>query len=378
MEERILFVDDDENLLSSMKRSLQRHFNVETAGGGEAALAMIPEGFAVVVSDFRMPGMDGVEFLKKVRDLAPLTVRMMLTGYADINTAIEAVNQGNIFRLLTKPCPQETLVAAITAGIEQYRLVTAEREMMEKTLGASMKVLVEMMSLANPGAFSRASRIRRYATLIGRKIGVKNLWQVEIAAALSQIGCITIPEETLVKFYRGSPLSAVEQRMYLSHPRTGADLVGKIPRLEKIAEMILFQEKHYDGTGFPEENRVASSIPEGARILKVAIDFDTLVSAGMDPFNAIVEIKKREGWYDDAMVIALDAVLKKEKLYEIKPVSVEQLAPKMIFAEDVYSDRGALLMQKGVEVTAAMILRLRNVDRHGGIRQPLRVVVGVE
>ncbi|MGV7931273.1 MAG: HD domain-containing phosphohydrolase [Spirochaetota bacterium] len=378
MEEKILFVDDDENLLASMRRSLQKYFNVETAVGAEAGIAIIKDAFAVVVSDFRMPGMDGVQFLSKVREIAPNTVRMMLTGYADINTAIEAVNQGNIFRLLTKPCPQETLIAAITAGIEQYRLIVAEREMMEKTLGASLKVLVELLSLANPGAFSRASRIRRYTTLLGKKMGVKNLWQIEIAAMLSQIGCITIPEETLAKFYRGGPLSAVEQRMYMIHPRTGADLIGKIPRLESIAEMILFQEKHYDGTGFPEDKKVAGAIPEGARILKLAIDFDTLVSSGADPFNAISEIKRRDGWYDDNMVIALDAVLKKEKLYEIKSVSLEQLSARMIFAEDVYSEGGALLMQRGVEVTAAMILRLKNVDKHGGIRQPLRVIVGVE
>jgi signal transduction histidine kinase len=134
MSEKILWVDDDENLLASYRRQLRNKFPVMTAAGGEQGLRIIgAEGpFAVIVSDFRMPGMDGVQFLSKAREAAPDSVRMLLTGYADLQTAIDAVNQGNIFRLLTKPCAPDVLLAALTAGITQYRLIISERERAEK------------------------------------------------------------------------------------------------------------------------------------------------------------------------------------------------------------------------------------------------------
>jgi len=134
MSEKILFVDDDSNLLASYQRQLRSHYAVDTSSNGQQGLEAISRQgpYAIVVSDYRMPGMDGVQFLSRVRELAPDSVRMLLTGYADLQTAIEAVNRGNIFRLLTKPCPSDTLTCALAAGAEQYRLMIAERERVEK------------------------------------------------------------------------------------------------------------------------------------------------------------------------------------------------------------------------------------------------------
>ena len=138
--ERILLVDDDPNVLAGYTRTLRRQLIVETAPGGDAGLAAIAERgpFAVVVSDMRMPGMDGVQFLSQVRRRAPQTVRMMLTGNADQQTAIEAVNEGHIFRFISKPCPPERLLKNLLAGCHQHRLVTAERELLEQTLQGSV------------------------------------------------------------------------------------------------------------------------------------------------------------------------------------------------------------------------------------------------
>src|SRR5689334_22713738 len=124
---KILCVDDDPNILQGYKRAFRRDFEIHIAEGGIEGLAMIEnEGpFAVVVSDMRMPVMDGIQFLIRVRELAPQSVRMMLTGNADQQTAIDAVNQGNIFRFMTKPCPPDVMATMLNAGIEQYRLITA-------------------------------------------------------------------------------------------------------------------------------------------------------------------------------------------------------------------------------------------------------------
>jgi FixJ family two-component response regulator/GGDEF domain-containing protein len=132
--EKVLFVDDEMSALDGFRRILRHEFQVSTAEGGEKGLAMMQRmgPFAVVVSDMRMPGMNGAEFLAKAREKAPDTVRMLLTGHADLDTAIEAVNQGNIFRFLTKPCEKDVLVKAIQSGVAQYRATAADKEVVKK------------------------------------------------------------------------------------------------------------------------------------------------------------------------------------------------------------------------------------------------------
>ena len=130
MSNKILFVDDDSNILDAYKRQLKRQFNVDTAQGGEEGInAIVNNGpYAVIVSDLRMPGMDGNQFLSRVKDLAPESIRMMLTGFADLKTAMDAINRGNIFRLLTKPCAKEVLTDALSEGIEQYNKNTIKAD----------------------------------------------------------------------------------------------------------------------------------------------------------------------------------------------------------------------------------------------------------
>jgi DNA-binding NtrC family response regulator len=141
MSDRILFVDDEPAVLDGYCRLLHKEFSMLTAVGGAAGLELIEgaktDPFAIVVSDMRMPGMDGVQFLSRVRALSPDTVRIALTGQADMQTAADCVNEGSIFRFLTKPCQKDVLGRALTSGLVQYRLVLAEKELLEKTLSKS-------------------------------------------------------------------------------------------------------------------------------------------------------------------------------------------------------------------------------------------------
>ncbi len=164
MAEKILLVDDDHNILDGYRRSLSRDFLIETALGGEQALQLVAEKgpYAVVVSDMRMPGIDGIQLLSEIKTLSPDTVRVMLTGNADMTTAIDAINEGSIFRFLNKPCSKETMGKTLTAAVMQYRLVVAEKQLLEQTLSGTIQVLTEVLSLVNPAAFSRAERARRY------------------------------------------------------------------------------------------------------------------------------------------------------------------------------------------------------------------------
>jgi len=240
MAEKILLVDDESNILDGYRRSLSREFFLETALGGKQALDLFAENgpYAVVVSDMRMPGMDGIELLSKIKAQSPDTIRIMLTGNAEIDTAISAINEGSIFRFLSKPCSKEMMAKTLTAALVQHQLVTAERQLLEETLSRSIQVLTEVLSLVNPAAFSRAERARRYIHHIVTSMKLPNVWQYEVAAMMSQLGCVTLPSETIEAVYKGEKLSANEQAQYDAHLSVAYDLLSKIPRLEPIARMI--------------------------------------------------------------------------------------------------------------------------------------------
>jgi len=401
MSEKILCVDDDFNLLSACQRNLRHRFHIDTAiGGAQGLLAVSVKGpYAVVVSDLRMPGMSGIQFLSRVRECSPDSVRIMLTGYADLDTAIQAVNEGNIFRFLTKPYPPENLAMALEAGIEQYRLVMAERELLEKTLRGSVTVLTEILSLVSPVAFARAMRVRRLVEELANALGAEDTWKIELAAMLSQVGCVTVPDTVLEKANRGDALTEQESRMFRSHPRVGRDLIAHIPRLEDVAEIVYYQDKHYNGQGIPTDDRSGDALPLGARVLHVALDFDALVASGDSPEAAYTKMKSRAGCYEPRVVEVLAAILginsgtktglvrqgpkSREPLlglprahtkYEVKGYPIEELTTCMVLAEDVRSETGALLIAKGQEVTPSLKTRLLNYARTTQVQQPIKVL----
>ena len=243
MSEKVLFVDDDANILAGYQRALRKQFRIEIAVGAEAALKIVERQgpYAVVVSDMYMPGMNGVQFLAKVKEIAPDTVRIMLTGNPDLRTAIEAVHHGHIFRFLTKPCPPESLAMALEAGIEQYRLITAERDLLEKTLSGSVRMLMEILAMVDPHLFGRAQTLRGYIRSLAQTLQVGEIWKLELAATLAQVGLVTIPPVVVLKARAGHPLSEAEQEMLERVPEISHNLLINIPRLDPVARIVLYQ-----------------------------------------------------------------------------------------------------------------------------------------
>ncbi|MFQ5706185.1 MAG: HD domain-containing phosphohydrolase [bacterium] len=377
MTERILFVDDDPNILDSFKRTLSRHYNLETALGGETGLAKIQNNgpFAVIVSDMRMPQMDGVSFLTKAREKTPDSVRILLSGHADLNDAIAVVNRGYIFRFLTKPCPNEIITKALDDAVKQYRLIISERELLEKTLQGSVKVLADILSIVSPDAFSRSTRIRKVARQTAKRLNMSDLWEIELAALLSQIGCVTIPGDILRKKYQGQALSVSEREMFLSHVQVGDELIANIPRLEKIAEAISYQEKRFDGGGPPKDFKKGREIPLISRILKVVLDFDTLVAAGRNATEALDELQTQSEWYDPDVLAALSAeVLSVKQGFVVRTVTTQELKRGMILAADVRTNLGVLLVPKGHEISELQRIRLMNFAQNGHVKEPIKVL----
>jgi response regulator RpfG family c-di-GMP phosphodiesterase len=381
--EEILFVDDEPNLLEGIRRQLRREFSLTTASGGQAALELITSKgpFAVIVSDMRMPVMDGIQLLRKVQEISPDSIRMMLTGNADVSTAVKAVNEGRIFRFLSKPCPPAALRQALEAALQQYRLIMAERELLEETLSGSVRLLTDLLGMVNPAAFGRASRVKQYVKRLtilasGRgEIKRADLWQFELAAMLSQIGYMVLPGELIRKLNDGHDLSATEKEQYRNHTKVAGDLIGNIPRLDTVAAIVANQNYCFDGYGAPPGAPSGFSIPVGARILKIALDFDTLVSAGSSQRAAVAALRERATWYDPQILDALEELIGLEAEYQVKKLSVRELKPAMILADDVFTTKDQLLISKGFELTVSIIKRLGHFAQSNHLREPICVLV---
>lgn len=377
MIERILFVDDDPNILQGYQRILRKRFVMEPAlDGAEGLEAIRQQGpYAVVVADMRMPGMNGVEFLAQVKDIAPDTVRMMLTGNADQQTALEAVNQGHIFRFLTKPCPPDLLASMLEAGLAQHRLIMAERELLAKTLRGSIEVLTDILSLLNPAAFARASRVRRIVTQIVKEMQTEKGWCIEIAAMLSQIGCVAVPEHILNKVVKNEPLSNTESSTYENHSTIARHLLSHIPRLEEVTEIIAHQNDCYSPENDNSHPSAKEKIPLGSRILKVALDWDSLTSSGMDDNFALAEMNDHKTRYEPEVFDALHRVLSIRTDYVVRQVPIQELMDGAILAEDICSIKGTVLCAKGQDVTPPMRARLKNFLATVGIRGPIKIFI---
>ncbi len=210
---RVLCVDDEARVVEGLTLHLRKEYDVHTALSGAEGLQVLREigGAAVVISDMRMPEMDGATFLHHVMHFCPDATRMLLTGEPGRDAAIDAVNKAQIFRFLAKPCPAEQVKAAVEAGVMQYRMVTTERTVLKETLVGCIQALVDVLAITNPVAFGRASRIKRLAMDFATSLGRPEFWQLEAAAMLSQLGFLSLPSELLEKLYYGEPLSSEER-----------------------------------------------------------------------------------------------------------------------------------------------------------------------
>ncbi len=361
MNNRILLVDDDENILSSYKRTLRIKFNVSTSSDPVEALKLFtkPETFAVVLSDFKMPRIDGNTFLSEVKKYSPDTVRIMLTGYADTNTAITAVNKGSIFRLLTKPCPNDVLIDALSDALNQYALITAEKELLQKTLKGSIKLLIDILSVFNPKAFSQASRLTNLTKNIAYRFGLNNTWEIETMVLLSKIGCVAIPSDILEKRLNGETLTTEEENLYQSHPQIGKALLANIPRLENISNIISYQLMPFNAQSKTQGKIQADDIPIEARILKVLDDYDFYLRTGLDEKAALQKMKEKSGEYDTNILVALDAEI--AGIYSglrIVTINIEDIEAGMVIAEAIKDKVGHTLISKGSEISLVLKARL--------------------
>ena len=299
----------------------------------------------------------------------------MLSGHADLEVSIQAVNEGSIFRFLNKPCPTEQLIKALSTAIEQYRLIISERELLEKTLKGSLKLLLDIINAVNPKVFSQASRLRKMANAIAARLKLEDSWEVELAAMLSQIGCTTIPLEILKRKNEDEQLTDEETQIFLTHAQTGRNLLSNIPRLEGISEGVFYQFKQFGGQGFPFNKIKGKDIPIIGRILKIVLDFDTLTAKGISAPKAVEEMLNNADYYDPDIFAALDAeVLSVANGFVVNAVTIADLVNGMLLADDIKDNHGEILLSKGQEITDVLKLRLLVFLRLGRVAEPIRIL----
>lgn len=373
---RVLCVDDERNALDALRRQLEGEFAVQTAPGAMAGLDAIRsgDGFAVVISDLRMPEMDGVAFLKQVRRLAPDTSRVLLTGHADLASALAAVNEGSVFRFLTKPSSRDALRGAVAAGVEQHRLVTAERLLLEQTLHGSIQALTDVLALIHPAGFGRAMRAKALVRELVCGLGVESRWEVEVAAMLSQVGVVALAPELVERLYRGEPLTYFERLAVDRLPAITVDLVSAIPRMEGVAHILACQPLRFDGQGGAGDSPRGTDLPWGARVLKLVLDYDDLVSRGISCEEAIATLHSREGSYDPELLASFVALQAADRDREpVVEIGLRALEEGMVFAEDVRTPSGVLLIARGQEASTRLIERVRNLAHSSPAKATVRV-----
>jgi len=368
--EKLLCVDDEPAVLEGLKLQLRRSCEVVTATGAMAALDILGKdsSIAVILSDMRMPGMNGAAFLSYSRKLVPDATRMLLTGQADVDSAIAAINEGRIFRFLSKPCSAETLLSSVDAAIVQHRLVTAERVLLEQTLHGSVNALAEVLALSKPELFGRANRIKKHVSAMVAALKLPNRWEIEVAAMLSPLGTIILPDQTAEKIRAGAELTEQENAMTARVPHVTEQLLAKIPRLEGVREILSEHARPY-------KHNTSMSI--GARLLRIAVDFDILESRGATPNFALDTMRGRTDYDMNLLATFQELFGSVEQRPVVKELPASAVKIGMVLASDVHLQTGVVLVSRGFEVTESFLERLSNFPR-GMIREPIRVQMPAE
>jgi hypothetical protein len=292
----------------------------------------------------------------------PDMVRILLTGQPDHTAAIAAVNEGQIFRFLVKPCPTDVLRLQLKAALHQHDLITSERVLLEQTLRGAVQALTDVLALALPEAFGKATRIRTRVRRLADAVGIQDAWRLEVAATLSQVGAVTLNPETATKLYHGHALTGEEQKAVDRLPTIAVELLKPIPRLGPVCDLILL--------GFSAQD---AGVPRSleAQVLRACVDLDALHGTQLSTADALTQLQLKG--YDQGMLDALSKVIDAEGSGRLADVTFTELRDGMVLAEDVYSAAGTLLLARGHSIQGNVIERLRAMRPNLGNRQTLRV-----
>jgi len=308
-----------------------------------------------------MPGMDGATLLHQVMQQFPAVTRILLTGEPGRDAAVSAVNKGNIFRFLTKPCAPDQLKVAVDAGVVHHRLLNAEQQILQETVLGCIKALTDVLALASPVAFGRATGVKRVAMEFAARIAGGEFWQLEAAAMLSQIGYLSLPAELIEKLYYGDNLTADEQTQADEVAKVAIRLLEHIPRLDPVLQIL---------TALNWNDEQIARLGDGTiglatRILSLTLNYDALISRGHTVDVAVQTLRTCAARYGSALIEQFaQYVGASATAREIRELPLRSLQPGMTLEHDLRTANGTLLVPRGFEVTQTFLERIRNYDPH--------------
>lgn len=361
---RILCVDDEPDLLDGLRLNLRKRFKVTTATSGAEGLEVFDaactedEGpFEAVVSDMRMPNMNGAAFLTAVMERSPQTPRILLSGQADMESTIAAINDAKIFRFLTKPCEPELIQETLHEAMELARLREAERVLLDQTVRGAVTMLTEVLGLVSAAAYSRTSRVREVVDQIRANLRLEASWDLDVATLLSQVGCVVVPETDDADGPAGQ------------HAEIAANLLANIPRLETAASIVRTQNAPDPLLAGPMSE--ASRALIDAEILRVAVAFDAVTASGTSAAKAVGVLRNAANPPDPELLEALSEVRPAaDDMIEVS-VEPEDLVIGMELLEDLHTRSGAKLAGAGTVLTAVLIERVTSFAKTAGVDGPV-------
>ncbi len=438
----LLFVDDEAPIIQSLQRLFRKeNFNILTASNGNEGLEILKnlkKGPSLIISDQRMPGISGSEFLEKAKALFPESIRFLLTGYSDMDAIIEAVNKGQIHRYINKPWDDNDLILNVRQALEQYELILENKRLqaltkkqnmeltelnkdLEKRVEERSRVIIKknkeleanlyntvraFASLADMTIPELAGHSRRVAVLSREVAGVLNLPKeettpIEIAALLHDIGKLGLPERLLNP--KAKRLSSEDEQFIMKHPEEGQNIVRFIKNLDHVGLLIRSHHEKFDGTGYPD--RLSEEmIPVGSRIISVADYYDRSINLRVGKDTLIKEYQEETGFTqdhlkeDEILLQATISQLRKKAFTCFDPdvvkaflsvikskginlkneiiVNIDELKEGMKLTRSLYTVSGRFLLPYDTVVTEEMIVKLQNFNKTNPLSESIFVLTG--
>ncbi len=355
---KILCVDDEESILRGFTLNLRDKFDLHLASDGKEGLELFQRegGFAVVLSDMRMPNMNGAEMLSSIKKLNSEVVTVLLTGHTDFESAMAAVNEGNVFRMLSKPCPPEDLRKVLKDAIDQHHLIISKRILLDKTLRGAVDALAQSLATAQPLFFGRAQRVRRLVNGLAEEMKLEESWRLGVAAIFSQIAYLSIPQHLSEAVYHRKDLTPEVKAMIRELPEETLKIVDLIPGLEDIREILQrvdIQPKY--------EVEDGSGIRTAASVLRVGLDYDYYHEQGHEDCLILQTLQSRTETYDEKVVAGLTQFLDADAhSYSLEEIDTRKLEEGMRLNEDLLLDGSMLIASSGADIDRALLKVIRN------------------
>ncbi len=307
---KILIVDDEPDNLALLYRTLRNEYDIRKSTSPVEALEMLKnEHFHCILSDHKMPEMDGVEFLKRSYEIAPETMRLMITAYTDASILIDAINYAKIYRYVKKPYSPDELLLMVKGALEYWQLKADNNSLindLKELFSGTITAIVEALDAKDSYTLGRSRRVTFYSVKMAQALHLTeaNTGRIELAGLLHDIGMIGISDDILMKTEK---LTQEEYDSIKQHVNFSIKILEDIKQLNNVIEIIKFHHEHFDGTGYPYGKK-GEEIPIGSRILAVADAFDSMVTPKIyrhqiTPREALNKIKELAGRQFDPVVV---------------------------------------------------------------------------